>query len=259
MGYHTYSCRGTAVTVFIIHQLDTHIMGKKGIGQSLVKSLVSLVRGKKTSSNGRHRAPSSPVSIYNQGTYNGKKVAVSNTDINTKLKRFDGVSFECAAANLLASMGYKIMKGFDSRRNIMNGPTAGDAGVDIRCRKGDKVLIVQCKHTQKPIGRPEIQQAVGANDTNRGGKVLVISTGGFTEQAKEYAQRANTYVILWDWNKLEMLMCEHLMIFTPTRPNNILRGHSGPPNNRHHKNINHRTQNHRTSDRRTPKRTGRHR
>lgn len=136
MGYHTYSCRGVAVTVFIIHQLDTHIMGRKGIGQSLVKSLVNLVRGKKTSSSGRRRAPSSPVSIYNQGTHNGKKVTVSNTDINTKLKRFDGVSFECVAANLLASMDYKIMKGFDSRRNMMNGPTAGDAGVDIRCRGG---------------------------------------------------------------------------------------------------------------------------
>lgn len=69
--------------------------------------------------------------------------------------------------------------GFDDARPTGSGT---DAGLDVAGRS----IACQVKHTAKPVGRPVLQQLVGA----AGGRVTAFfSRAGYTAQAIEYADQ----------------------------------------------------------------------
>jgi len=88
-----------------------------------------------------------------------------------------------------------------------------DLGRDVIARRGDETVIVECKHQQSKISRPDIQKVhsaavsygsshASADPTST--RAIIVSTGGFTSPAREHAEQdlgADT-VELWDYQQL---------------------------------------------------------
>ena len=150
-------------------------------------------------------------SRWNRGVYNGIDLRITPDDLETHLDRFEGYSFEAVCANLLASMGYVIKKGYDVKSNRMLGATRADKGVDVIATKGSERVIVQCKLWRDQCGGPDVNKTLGAATTERGTCILMISTGGFTAQASAIAKESSIDVYLWDWNTIKNNIKKHLL------------------------------------------------
>ena len=148
---------------------------------------------------------------WNRGNYEGTDLQVTKGDLDTRLGRFDGYSFEAVCANLLAAMGYRIEKGYDARSGRMMGQTKSDMGVDVMAVKGKTRVIVQCKHWKEQCGGPDVNKTIGSASVHGGNLVLMMCTGGFTAQALEIAEKAGVRVELWDWDTIRANMRRHLM------------------------------------------------
>ena len=175
--------------------------------------------GSKSYKNVQFDAPRKKVSRgsgskWNRGNYNGTDLYVTKTDLETHMNRFDGYTFEAVCANLLASMGYHIVKGYDVKSGRMLGATTSDKGVDIIAKKGKDRIIVQCKLWQEQCGGPDVNKTLGAATTQKGTSVLMIASGGFTAQAKQIAKESSMNVYLWDWDMLHRNIRKHLMRYT---------------------------------------------
>ena len=67
----------------------------------------------------------------------------------------------------------------------------------------------------KAIGRPDIQQFAGALQGQRARKGVFITTSSFSADAKQYAERIDTRIILIDGTELARLMIAHGVGVTP--------------------------------------------
>lgn len=148
---------------------------------------------------------------WNRGNYEGTDIRITGNDLDTRLGRFDGYSFEAVCANLLAAMGYKIEKGYDAKSGRMLGPTKSDMGVDVMATKNKKRVIVQCKHWKEQCGGPDVNKTLGAASVHGGDSVLMICTGGFTAQAIRITKESSVPVELWDWDTIRTNMRKHLL------------------------------------------------
>ena len=148
---------------------------------------------------------------WNRGNYNGTDLCVTKTDLETRMGRFDGYTFEAVCANLLASMDYHIVKGYDVKSGHMLGTITSDRGVDIIAKKGKDRIIVQCKLWQEQCGGPDVNKTLGAATTEKGTSILMIASGGFTSQAKQIARESSMEVDLWDWDVIRRNIRKHLM------------------------------------------------
>lgn len=148
---------------------------------------------------------------YNRGTYEGTNLCITKIDLDTRFGRFDGYSFEGVCANLLSAMGYHIEKGYDVRAGRMKGTTRSDKGIDILAVKDDERLVVQCKLMLDACGGPDVNKTIGSATTESGTAVLMISTGGFTEQATSIAAQSSMPVRLWGLETIIGHMRRHLL------------------------------------------------
>lgn len=112
--------------------------------------------------------------------------------------------FEQLVVDLMEAMGYG--NGFKTR-------FSGDDGIDgviHEDKLGFSLIYIQAKrwNPDKTIGRPEIQQFVGAvKGQPKGEKGLFITTAKFSQGAKSYADAQ--HIILIDGEKLTSLMIEY--------------------------------------------------
>lgn len=117
--------------------------------------------------------------------------------------------FEKLVIDLLVSMGYG---GSIEDAGRVVGKT-GDEGVDgiiKEDRLGLDVIYVQAKKWKEksPISRPEIQKFVGALQGKNAKKGVFITTGKFSEPAKEYVKNLNSKVVLIDGKQLGEFMID---------------------------------------------------
>lgn len=93
--------------------------------------------------------------------------------------------FEMAIVDLLPSLGFV---------NVQHTGKAGDLGADVQCftQSGERV-IVQCKQygTGKKVTRPEVQAFMGACMHFNAKTGYFITTGTFTQDARDLAQEHN--------------------------------------------------------------------
>lgn len=118
--------------------------------------------------------------------------------------------FEKLVVELLVQMGY----GGSRREAARAVGKSGDEGIDgiiDEDRLGLDVIYVQAKKWKddNPVGRPEIQKFVGALQGRRARKGIFITTSRFTNEAREYARRIDTKVVLIDGDRLTDLMIDH--------------------------------------------------
>lgn len=88
---------------------------------------------------------------------------------------------------------------------------SGDGGIDgiiKEDRLGLDTIFIQAKRWQGTVGRPEIQKFVGALQGQRARKGVFITTSGYTQEAKNYAESIDTKVVLIDGRRLAGLMID---------------------------------------------------
>lgn len=95
--------------------------------------------------------------------------------------------------------------GFHNVRKLSNGP---DGGVDIRAEQKTPLstikFCIECKHQpNSAIGRPIVQKIDSATRNDGADKGMIISSGSFTAEAKEYAKKVGIELI--DGDKLHKI------------------------------------------------------
>ena len=133
--------------------------------------------------------------------------AVLASDLLIRIKACDPLFFQKIVVDLLMKMGYGVPQ--DVERSIMRGADEGIDGVINQDRLGLERVYLQAKRWTGPVGRPEIQRFAGALQGQQAHKGVFITTSIFSQEAREYAARITTKIVLVDGALLAKLMIEH--------------------------------------------------
>lgn len=129
-------------------------------------------------------------------------------EILNRVKAMKPFRFEHVVLDLLIAMGY----GGSRKEAAELGKGTNDGGIDgliNEDRLGLDRIYVQAKRWEGSVGRPEIQNFVGALDGKRAAKGVFITTSEFSAGATEYAETTSKRVVLIDGQRLAELMIEH--------------------------------------------------
>lgn len=134
-----------------------------------------------------------------------KDVAV---DLLQRLQGKDPSFFESAVVKLLVAMGYG---GADGKATVTQ--QSNDGGIDgviDRDALGLDRIYIQAKRylSSTSVQRPEVQAFVGAL-SGKATTGVFLTTGRFSQGAREYAETAHTRVILIDGQRLTELMIRY--------------------------------------------------
>ncbi|HEX6205648.1 MAG TPA: restriction endonuclease [Solirubrobacterales bacterium] len=130
-------------------------------------------------------------------------------DLIDRVREEDWDFFERLVLKVLRSMGYGGLEGAIERL----GGHGSDGGVDGVIREdplGLELIYIQAKAWQdKTVGRPEIQQFIGALHGRQASKGVFLTTSKFSPEAQDYAAGVSSRVILIDGPRLAELMIDH--------------------------------------------------
>ncbi len=130
------------------------------------------------------------------------------TELLLKLGTVDPFRFEKVVLDLLVEMGYGGSRK-EAAEVTQRTRDEGIDGVINEDRLGLDVIYVQAKRWKANIGRPEIQNFVGALAGKKANKGIFITTSAFHDNATSYASGLHQKVILVDGRRLAELMIEH--------------------------------------------------
>jgi restriction system protein len=142
------------------------------------------------------------------GTIVAELHAALITELREELSDCDPFRFEQIVLDLLLKMGY----GGSRAEAAQVTQKTGDGGIDgviNEDRLGLDVIYIQAKRWKNNVGRPEIQNFVGALAGKKASKGVFITTSDFHANAREYAAGLHQKVILIDGRRLAELMIEH--------------------------------------------------
>jgi HJR/Mrr/RecB family endonuclease len=106
----------------------------------------------------------------------------------------DGTGFEEFLAELFDHLGYRVQLVGRSH----------DFGADLVLTSRRQRIVVQAKRYVGNAGIAAVQEALGAVQYYRGTRGMVVTSGGFTESARELAARSG--IELWDRQRLAAAM-----------------------------------------------------
>lgn len=89
---------------------------------------------------------------------------------------------------------------------------SGDEGIDGIIKEdplGLDIIYLQAKRYEGTIGRPDIQKFAGALQGQRAKKGIFITTSTYSKEAREFASKIETKIILIDGPMLARLMFDH--------------------------------------------------
>ena len=116
--------------------------------------------------------------------------------------------FERLVVDLLVAMGYG-----GTRRDagqVVGG--SGDGGIDGIIKEdklGLDVVYLQAKRWKENVSRPTVQAFAGSLEMHRARKGVLITTSGFTADARDYTSRIEKRIVLIDGQELAELMIDH--------------------------------------------------
>jgi restriction system protein len=130
--------------------------------------------------------------------------------------------FESLVVELLVKMGY----GGSRKEAARAVGRRGDEGIDgiiDEDRLGLDSIYIQAKKWGGTVGRPEIHKFVGALSGKKAKKGIFITTGTFSNQARDYVDMIETKVVLIDGKRLAELMIDHDVGVSPVASYSIKR------------------------------------
>jgi restriction system protein len=116
--------------------------------------------------------------------------------------------FEKLVVELLVKMGY----GGSIKEAGKAIGKSGDEGIDGTIKEdvlGLDVIYIQAKKWEGIVGRPEIQKFAGALQGQRARKGIFITTGKFSAEARDYASKIDSRIVLIDGNELAEFMIDN--------------------------------------------------
>jgi restriction system protein len=125
-----------------------------------------------------------------------------------QLGQIDPFHFERVVMHLLLKMGYGGYRE-DAGNVTKKSADEGIDGIINEDRLGLDVIYVQAKRWKGTVGRPDVQNFVGALAGKQAQKGVFITTSDFAKNAIEYAKAVSQKVILIDGDLLADLMIEH--------------------------------------------------
>jgi len=135
--------------------------------------------------------------------------ATLKSELLELVRKIDPFRFERLVLDLLLAMGY----GGSREEAATVTQKSNDEGIDgliNEDRLGLDRLYVQAKRWKDPVGRPQIQNFVGALAGQHAQKGIFITTSDFSAGAREYVKNLpQQRAILIDGQRLAELMIEH--------------------------------------------------
>jgi restriction system protein len=128
-------------------------------------------------------------------------------EILSRVSKSSPEFFERLVVELFVKMGYGGSRQ-DAGERIGQSGDGGIDGIIKEDRLGLDVIYIQAKRWQGSVGRPEIQKFVGALQGQRARKGVFITTSTFTQDAKDYASRIDSKVVLIDGPMLSNYMMD---------------------------------------------------
>lgn len=116
--------------------------------------------------------------------------------------------FEKLVVDLLISMGYGGTRK-DAGEAVGRSGDEGIDGIIKEDRLGLDVVYIQAKRWENPVSRPEIQKFAGALMGRKAKKGIFITTSAFTKDARDYAEKIESKIVLIDGETLAQLMIDH--------------------------------------------------
>lgn len=123
--------------------------------------------------------------------------------------------FERLVVDLMVAMGYGGSRA-DAGKSIGGTGDEGIDGIIKEDRLGLDLVYLQAKRWEGTVGRPEVQKFVGALHGKRAKKGVFITTGRFSDDAKNYVETIDPKVILIDGRMLAELMIDNGLGTTTT-------------------------------------------
>jgi restriction system protein len=163
---------------------------------------------------GSARGPTIPPIIGPQFTTPDERIALALAELREStaknlLERILGSTpefFEHLVLQLLHALGYGT-----SLEDLQHVGKTGDGGIDgviSLDRLGLEKVYVQAKRWQNNVGRPEVQGFFGALAGRRATKGVIITTAGYTADAREFAEHMSDKIVLIDGTRLTQLMMD---------------------------------------------------
>lgn len=149
-----------------------------------------------------------PEELLEQG-YKTVRASLAS-DILDRVLVLSLAAFERLVVDLLTAMGYG---GEFKEASAAIGKL--DDGCIEGAIKGDKLgldtICIQARRwkPEARVGRPDLQQFVGALTVQRSKKGIFITTSSFTAEAKEYAKQGETRIVLIDGPALAEFMIDY--------------------------------------------------
>lgn len=144
-------------------------------------------------------------------------------ELQERLREMDWQKFEQLVVDLMQKMGY----GGSREGSGWVTKSTGDEGVDgiiNEDRLGLDVIYLQAKrYRENNIGRPKIQEFVGALAGKQANKGVFITTSSFAQPARDYAASVQQKVILIDGEELAELMIDYGLGVTVQRAYEVKR------------------------------------
>lgn len=128
-------------------------------------------------------------------------------DLLARIASLPPTFFEELVLDLLHALGYGSTKS-----DLTHVGRAGDGGIDGLIsldRLGFEKIYVQAKRWQNPVGGPQVNEFSGALQQRRARRGVIITTAGFTKEARERASNNPDPIMLIDGAQLTSLMIEH--------------------------------------------------
>ncbi len=132
------------------------------------------------------------------------------------LKSCSPYFFEKVVLNLLQAMGYGGLSGHG-----LVTPKSGDGGIDgviYEDKLGLDNVCIQAKRWEATVGRKTIQEFAGSMDLYRSRKGVILTTSGYSKEAREFVDRIEgKKVVLVDGTLLTQLMIDYKVGVTTSR------------------------------------------
>lgn len=158
-------------------------------------------------------APQSPAAVAHEPPLRRIRQAEAElradlaADLLGRVREVSPGRFERMVLDLLQRLGYGL-----SAEDVEQTGRSGDGGIDgvINLDKlGLQKVYVQAKRWKGNVGAPEVQSFYGALASNNATMGVLITTSGFTAQARETAGRLRDRLVLVDGAQLAQLMIDH--------------------------------------------------
>ena len=129
------------------------------------------------------------------------------SDLLAQIKRSPPSLFEQLVIDLLVNMGYGGSRQ-DAGQVIGKSGDEGIDGIIKEDRLGLDTIYVQAKRWENTVGRPEIQKFAGALQGQRAKKGIFLTTADFSREARDFASRIESKIILIDGEELAELLID---------------------------------------------------